>query len=271
MRNSSALLKKYDSLSDTKKGELLFYLYGEMGMSYGQIAKEAGTYANRIRRDAKRFGVPPRNKSEAQKAALESGRHPHPTKDKGHSEAAKVKISDSVANVWDEMPKKERDRRRKKAKELWDQKTPEEVRAFREAAGEGVRRAAKEGSALEQYLLRALIDVGYRVEFHKEQWVVKERLQIDLYLPEENVAIEVDGPSHFDDIWGADQLLKNKQRDAIKTGLLLERGTCIIRIRQRQSLSQRYKREILADLLDTLERIAAKKPSKGKRHIILGE
>jgi very-short-patch-repair endonuclease len=271
MNNYLKRLKKYDSLDDKNKEQLISVLYQEHGWSYAQIAKEADTYANRIRRDAKRFGVPARDKSQAQKAALESGRHPHPTKGVGHSDEAKLKISDSVANVWDDMPKKERNRRRKQAKELWDKKSPEEIKAFREAAGEGVRRAAKEGSALEQYLLRSLIGVGYKVEFHKEQWVIKERLQIDLYLPEENIAIEVDGPSHFEDIWGADQLQKNQQRDAIKTGLLLERGVCIIRVRQKQSLSQRYKREILAELLDALEQVTEKKPPKGKRHIILGE
>ena len=263
--------KLYTQLSPTQKYDLINKLYHNMGMSWANIGELTNTYANKIRRDAKKLGIKSRDKSEAQKQALESGRHPHPTKDIGHSEEAKLKISESIADVWSDLTPKEREARRLDAKRRWDRKSPEEIKAFRDAAGEGVRKAAKEGSALEKFLLESLIEAGYRVEFHKEQWVSREKLQMDLYLPEQNVCLEVDGPSHFDDIWGKDQLAKNQQRDAQKAGLLLERGTCIIRVRQKQSLSQKYKRDILASVLDTLVKIEQTPPRKGERHIILGE
>ena len=100
---------------------------------------------------------------------------------------------------------------------------------------------------------------------------MRERLQIDLFLPQLNVAIEVDGPSHFEPVWGEDVLRKNQKRDAEKTGLLLERGCCIIRVRQKQALSKKYKRDVLRQVLQTVDAINGKFPPRGKRHIILGE
>lgn len=276
MKNSSEFLQvtdieKYADLSSDKKKEILVELYHNQGMSWANIGTLTKTYANKVRRDAKKLGVASRNKSEAQKKALSSGRHPHPTKDVGHTDEAKLKISESIADVWDGLSDKEREARKLDAKRRWAMKSPEEIKAFRDAAGEGVRKAAKEGSALEKFLLEALITEGYRVVFHKEEWVIRSKLQMDLYLPEQNVCLEVDGPSHFEDIWGEDQLSKNQQRDAQKTGLLLERGMCIIRVRQTQSLSQKYKRDTLANVLDKLKSIEKSFPPRGKRHIILGD
>lgn len=261
----------YPSLDDRAKLNLLTKLYITHEFSWSQIATFIGTYANKVRRDAKRLGIKSRDKSKAQSIALETGRHKHPTKGKGHSQETKIKISESVALDWENMTEQQRDKKRQEAKDRWGTKSDEEIKRFREAAGEGVRRAAKEGSALEKFLLEELVGAGYRVEFHKEHWVVRENLQIDLFIPDLNVALEVDGPSHFEDIWGADNLRKNQARDNEKTGLLLQRGCVIIRVRQTQALSEKYKRDTLANVIQTLEHIKRKKPVRGKRHIILGE
>ncbi len=263
--------ERYSSLEDSQKKNLLNDLYNDHQLSWAEIAKLCGTYANKVRRDAKKLEIKSRDKSEAQKSALQSGRHSHPTKGTKHTEETKIKISESVAEDWDKMTKAQRDKKREEAKKKWDEKSEEEIRKFRQAAGDGVRRAAKEGSALEHFLLNELIAAGYKIEFHKKQWVGRENLEIDLYFPELNVALEVDGPSHFKDIWGADNLAKNKQRDNEKSGLLLARGCVILRVRQEKALSNKYKRDILASVLEALQQIKRKKPEKGKRHIILGE
>lgn len=264
-------LTYYDSLSDEDKLSLLTQLYVQAGLSWSRVAAKVNSYANKVRRDAVRLGLPSRDKSEAQSAALKSGRHSHPTKNKVRPDSVKNKISDGVAKKWDEIDDATLAERKRSAKERWDQKTPQEVMDFREAAGNGVRKAAKEGSALEKFLLYELIRAGYKVDFHKEHWVIREQLQIDLFVPELNVAIEVDGPSHFKDIWGQENLSKNQQRDAEKTGMLLERGLCIIRVRQLKSLSLKYKRTIKEKLLQILSGIKDKFPDRGDRHIILGE
>lgn len=264
--------KKYLELNDTKKSDLLESLYHDYLLSWSEIAKLCGTYPNKVRRDAKSFSIPSRSKSTAQSLALKEGRHPHPTKDKGHSEETKIQISDKVADLWDNLSEKERAKRRLEAVKRWNEKSPEEIEEFRRASIEAIRTAAKEGSALEKYLHQNLIKKGWKVEFHKEQWVERERLQIDLLVPALSLAIEVDGPSHYEDIWGEDVLRKNQQRDHEKNGLLLRQGFVIIRIRQgRGSLSEKFKRDTLKNLLVEMEKIKKNRPKEGHRYIVLGD
>lgn len=262
----------YSSLEDKEKLKLLKQLYWKFDLSWKNIADLCETYPNKVRRDAKKLGLDSRSKSQAQSLALETGRHGHPTKGKEHSEETKIQISDKVADAWDNLSDEERAKRSLDALNRWNQKTDEEIAAFRKASIEAIRVTAKEGSALEKYLLEGLIKKGFKVEFHKEQWVERERLQIDLLIPELNIAIEVDGPSHFEDIWGKDVLIKNQQRDHEKNGLLLRQGFVIIRIRQgKGSLSNKFKRDTLSNLLIEIEKISKRKPKIGNRCIILGE
>lgn len=269
--NSSKQKFDYDTMTLNEREYFIRDYYLERSMSWAALAKLSGTYSQRIRRDAQKFGIESRSKSDAQKAALSSGRHPHPTKDKQRPEDVKIRISETMFDTWEDMDDDERERRRQKAVEIWNQKSPQEIEEFRKAAGDGVRAAAKEGSALEKFLQKELIKAGYKVEFHKEHFILREKQQIDIFLPELNTAIEVDGPSHFSNIWGDDVLKKNIERDRIKTGLLLERGLCIIRVRQTKSLSAKYKRDILRDVLAQLKKIETRFPQRGERHIILGE
>jgi len=266
-----AQAKKYDKLTPEKKTCFINEAYNNYSMSWEAIAKLVGSYSQKIRRDAIKLGISSCSKSEAQKRALETGRHPHPTKDKERSDDVKIKISETMYSTWESMDDDERERRRQQAIDIWNEKTPEEQAEFRRAAGDAVRVAAKHGSALEKYLSKELIKAGYKVEFHKEHFILKEKQQIDIFIPKLNTAIEVDGPSHFSNIWGDEVLQKNIERDRIKTGLLLDRGLCIIRIRQTKSLSAKYKRDLLQAVLAELKKIKQSFPPKGERHKILGE
>ena len=113
-------LNLYDKLSDPDKLKLLENLYIDKKYSFADIASMHGTYANKIRRDAKKLNLNIRDKSEAQKNALETGRHDHPTKGKKRTEETKQKIGKSVMNSWDELSSKELEERKQKAKTNWD-------------------------------------------------------------------------------------------------------------------------------------------------------
>jgi very-short-patch-repair endonuclease len=52
-----------------------------------------------------------------------------------------------------------------------------------------------------------------------------------------NVAIEIDGPSHFLPVWGDDALKRNQKYDQKKTGLLLGKGLSLIRVKQQHDYS----------------------------------
>ena len=119
---------------------------------------------------------------------------------------------------------------------------------------------------MERFLLRRLTEEGFRVDFHKDHWLRNKQLQVDLFIPALRTAIEVDGPSHFKPVWGVDNLIKNQKADRQKTGLILESGLVMVRIKQEKKLSQRYQREVESRLFELLKKIQDKYPKENERY-----
>lgn len=257
----------YEKLSDEKKTELLNKLYVKEKKSFKQIADFVHSYPNKIRRDAKKLNIPIRNKSEAQKNALNNGTTKHPTKGTHRSENVKTKIGLSVMDSWNNLSDSEFKLRQKKAKDLWDAMSDDQKANMIKLANNAVRSSSKTGSKLEKFLLDELIKSGYKVEFHKEQTLINTKLQIDLFLPDINTAIEVDGPSHFLPVWGNDALQRNIKYDNKKTGLLLGKGCVIIRIKQTKDFSPSRAKIILRSVLEELNKIKNKFPDSDHRTI----
>jgi very-short-patch-repair endonuclease len=261
----------YQKLSDEEKQKIIEKLYITNKKSFGQIAEELSTYANKIRRDAIKFKIPIRDKSEAQKNALTSGVTDHPTKGKTRSIETKQKIGLGVMNNWNQLSDQELKNRQDKAREQWLKLNDDQRSMMTKMANEAVRLSGKTGSKLEKFLLSKLIENKIKVEFHKEQTLLNTKLQIDLFLPELNIAIEVDGPSHFLPVWGDDVLKRNIKYDNKKTGLLLGKGCVIIRIRQTKDFSPARANLIFDNLLKHIEDIKVKFPDQDNRIIELGD
>ena len=88
-------MQNYNQCSDSEKHNILHKYYVEQTKSFQEIADMYDTYPNKLRRDAKKFGIKIRTKSEAQKLALETGKHKHPTKGTTRKESTKNKIGKS--------------------------------------------------------------------------------------------------------------------------------------------------------------------------------
>lgn len=250
--------------------DYLIYAYNVLKESTYTLAKFFNTYPNKIRRRLLDLGVVLRDKSEAQKGALDSGRHTHPTRGRKRTESEKIKISEGVAKVWVDMPDEERASRSQIAKDNWDAMTTEDRENLRKKAGEAVREAAELGSKLERYLLVELQRKGYKVEFHRESLIANEKLEMDLFLPNFSppVVIEVDGPAHFFPIWGEESLTKHLNADRMKNGLLLEEGYVVIRIKHLvKNLSEIHKRRVLNAVLTELKRLEVSKANENERLI----
>lgn len=261
----------YSKLNDEEKKKLISSLYTEQNKSFQDIAAMYDTYANKVRRDAKKFNIAIRDKSEAQKNALKTGKHKHPTKGTQRDEATKNKIGASVMGFWDSLTESELDQRRQIAKDNWNNMSEEQREYIRQQANVAVRASSKEGSKLEKFLLEKLLRDGYRVDFHKEQSLSNTKLQIDLFLPKLNVAIEVDGPSHFLPVWGDDVLDKNIKYDNKKTGLILGKGLVLIRIKQTREFSKARSLVVYDQLINHLKSIENKYPDSDNRNIEIGE
>ncbi len=260
-------MRNYSILSDKDKEKLLKQEYLSNKRSFIDIAEEYGTYANKIRRDAIKFKIPIRDKSEAQKNALSTGKHKHPTKGKERTDSDKQKIGLSVMKSWENLDDKELQSRKNKAKENWDKLSDDMKKYMLHEANLAVRESSKKGSKLEIYLLNALLQNGYKVEFHKEQILSNTKLQIDLFLPSLNIAIEVDGPSHFEPVWGEDVLQKNQKYDNTKTGLILGKKISLIRIKQEKDYSK--SRSLL--IFQKLERAIQDIKQNNKTYIEIGD
>jgi len=241
-------------------------LYQNKQWSTYEIAEKLKTYPNKIRRVLKKNGIELRTSKDAQQNALRKGRAMHPTAGTIRSEETKKKISESQGQVWDSLNKDEKKHRSQIGKKSWEQKTDQEKASFIAHAQEAVRESSRTGSKLEHFLLSELGKRNIRVEFHKEHWLQNQNLQVDLYLPQYRAAIEVDGPSHFKPVWGKENLERNIKADQQKTGLILNSGLVMIRIKQNQSLTQRYIRNTLSNLLNVLEKIKDHYPQENERY-----
>jgi very-short-patch-repair endonuclease len=254
----------YDKMSDVQKKEFLVYQYEKLGNSFQEIAKELGTYSNKVRRDAIKLNIKIRDKSTAQKTALSTGRSKHPTAGKERSDEVKSKIGHGVMNSWADLEEQELKKRKDKAKANWNNLSDDVKENMLKQANNAVRNASKTGSKLEKFLLRELLNAGMNVDFHKEHSLLNTKLQIDIFLPKYSIAIEVDGPSHFEPVWGEDVLKRNKKYDNKKTGLILGKGLFLIRIKQSKDFSTAKAQVIFNELYATINKIINKSITQDK-------
>lgn len=257
---SSAFINKYK--------EYIIDQYVNEKKSTYEIAQELKTYPNKIRRALNTLGVDLRDKSSAQTVAIESGRHEHPTRGKKRTEAEKVAISNGMASYWENMEEEEKKRRSDISKKQWAEMSEEDKANLRKLAAEAVRKASKEGSKIEKFIYEGLTKIGYDVIFHKRGLVANQNLEVDLFIPALNTAIEIDGPAHFLPIWGEESLNRHIRADAQKAGLLMNRGFAILRVKNIiRNLSQKNMRETLAAIIVELKKIEKKFPPATKRLI----
>ena len=242
--------------------------YQENNSTYS-IAKELNTYPKKIERILKKNGYSLRNKSEAQALALKSGRSKHPTEGIPRTDEQKVRISQAAAQRWQEMSPKDKQKFNLQAKQRWQQMSPEKKREMLEKAGRALRQTAIEGSKAEKSLKKNLTEAGYSAILHKKN-LVEGNFEIDLFLPELNTIIEIDGPQHFMPIFGEDRLKEVIKFDAIKNGLLISKGYCVIRVRYLcKHISQSVERKLWTLVSEQVEKIKVKFPPKSKRFIEL--
>jgi very-short-patch-repair endonuclease len=241
-------------------------LYNE-GLGSPTIAAKLDTYTSKITRTLKEMGVELRTRSEAQSSYL-VGTDNHPTKGKERPVSVRKKISAGVHDTWTNKPESEKDEMRQKMRDIWNAQTPEFHKARREAAHKAIRKASMEGSQIEKFMLIALRDFGYKVEFHRKNLIPNENLELDLFLPGLKTVIEIDGPTHFKPIWGEEKLKKNQKADRQKSGLVQAAGYCMLRIKYDIKYWSEIQAQIIVEqVVEHLEKIKDKFPSPQDRFI----
>ncbi len=229
-------------------------LYFNQQLSLAVVADKMGTYPNKVRRLLLDSGYSLRDKKASQTLALEKGRAKHPTKGKHQSKKTKENISKSMVKAWEQKPIEAKQKVSAVAKERWNSRTEAKKAEFSKQAAKGVRRVAKNGSKMEQFLMSKLTEYEFRPQRQRENLVFSEQMRVDIFLPHDKIAIEVDGPMHFEPIWGQEFLEKKLNEDQRKNGLLLYSGYHIIRIRiRKKTLNQQYKEQVWSRLYWAIE------------------
>lgn len=254
------MLREMDEISKAYEG----------GKSALEIAKEYGTYVQKIYRILAKAGCKRRTNSEAQKLALEEGRSVHPTEGKKSSEEVKIKISNSVSKSWKEMSEEDLEAPKAKTRAQYEAMSDEERENLRTLAAKAILVASREGSKLEKFLLAELTKFGYKVVYHKKGFIINDKLEVDILIPSLKVAVEVDGIYHSLDVHANGSLGKVQFKDNEKNGLLIAHGYVVIRLANlAKTCTPSYMRERRDTLLAKLEEIKGTFPPEGSRLIQL--
>lgn len=226
----------------------------ESGKSIHEIAEEFSTYSVKIYRILKKHNVELRDKKESQSLALSKGRAKHPTKGKPVATKTKEKISDARAKAWKSMTKENKESFAEQARVRWEKMPAADKEEMQRKASEGLREASLEGSEIEKYIRSMLVSAGYNVTIQRSN--IGGDYEVDIYLKDQQIAIEIDGPLHFLPLFGEEKLQKTIKQDAIKNGLLLSKGIHVVRIRySAKSPSLKAKRDLWKKLEAVLKEI----------------
>lgn len=243
--------------------EELDKMYNKELMSYRKIAKKYGVSPGKVQRQCLKFGFEKRDRADAQKLSLEQN---HPTKGRKRTAEEKLKIGQGISKNWSNLTEEELTERKKTHRAAWDRLPESKKKEIHEEANKKIRETIKGGSKLERYIHEQLLRAGYFVHFHSVI-LVNEKLEVDIYLPKNRIVIEVDGPSHFEPIFGQETLERNQKADQQKDSLVINNGMCIIRVQHQNTVSN-IKRikfwEVLHKCLKKLEQNFPEDPLKRK-------
>lgn len=219
------------------------------------LAEKFNVSAQTIYRNLKKWGVEIRDKKQSAQLSYEEGRMHEPTKGKKRSDETKRKISQKVAKRWEKRTPEEIQKIASKAKENWEsvpKKRRDEILAL---ARKAARETIEKGSKMENAVIGGLEKAGYKVIRHYNM-LKNEKLEVDIFLPEKGIAIEIDGPSHSLPIWGEDRLLKTRRADLEKNGLINNMGFHIIRVKQSANIvSQHTERTAITETIAKVKEI----------------
>jgi very-short-patch-repair endonuclease len=243
-------------------------LYTKKSKSTYEVAKMFNTYPNKIRRILLKNNIELKSKSEAQINALKKGVAKIPTQGKKRTKKDRLKISAAQKQNWKNIDSQTYEKYVKNAKKRWASISDEQKQEMRSLATKAIQMAGREGSKLEKFLRKELVENGFKVEVHKKDLLPNENLEIDLYVPDLKAIIEIDGPSHFVPIWGEDKLRKQIKADSQKTGLILSKGFVIIRVKNLlDSIALTTQEDLKNSIIVLLNNIKNKFPDKSKRYI----
>lgn len=217
------------------------------GKSVRQIAHELNTYPLRVRREILKHGIKPPNPSEAMKRAYQTGSKTKRT-DK-LSKETKLKIANAAKETWTENRREEASKIQKK---VFSKRSPESIDNMNKSARIALLKTTKTGSRLEKALMQHLAFLG-QINWHENIIIGDEVLETDLMIPEHKIAIEIDGITHYEPVYGEERLERIQRNDRLKNEIYFQGGYRVIRVKNIGKTGTAMINSIVAQIKDFLQ------------------
>lgn len=218
-------------------------LYHDKGLSMRAISKELEVPLATLSRFMKKYGISSRSKAQAQKNFLRENNHQ--MSGHKHSSDTKEKISKGLGEFWDGLTDEQTEEIKHKMGSAWKKKwasmNDNQRRSTMENLSNKAKEAAGQGSKLERFIAGELKNRGYTVEERSVNYTAGKSFEVDIALPKERIAIEVDGPTHFIPVYGEEHLEQQQDRDARKDENILSTGYSVLRIRDNNGACSRLR------------------------------
>ena len=135
-------------------------------------------------------------------------------------------------SFWQNLPEKEdkaiRKELSKRAKKLWKEMDSKDKKVSLDKMRVAAKEVGNGGSKAENKIADLLRENSFAVEQRSHSVIYP--YEVDILLPNERFAIEVDGPTHFsEEIYGEENLANVQRRDQVKNSFILGRKINLIR------------------------------------------
>lgn len=187
-------------------------------LSIRALARELNCHPNTLRREMIKAGIPIKSKSDSLKDSYSTG---HLTARAGFQISDEHKLKISKANKGKVVGV------RNKTNNLILNRSE----AMRGRGASKNREAAKIGSKFERMLVDKLTSMGYNII---PQYKFGDNYRVDLFFNKEKIAVEIDGISHREPIYGEDKLANSIAKDKAKDELMISMGMSIVRVKDNQ-------------------------------------
>lgn len=250
MSLTSGHQKTWNEYSENELEQVIRQMHCEDKISLREIAKQLKTYPVKVMRFCRKHDIETLSSGESLQAGYKSNRLKSPRKGVPLDEETKLKISEAIHNNWNSMDDTEREKRCEIQREIFANR--KDKKSFSIKGCQAIRKAVDIGSKLERELIQYFEENKVDYRHHFKGLFPNTKLEVDFYLPEYNLVLEVDGPSHFKDNLGIDAFRKQMDADNKKNGLVLQMGLSILRLGHTRTLYKRDHRKIIEYLDNNL-------------------
>jgi very-short-patch-repair endonuclease len=255
---SAPLLKiapEYKTWGEVKQRHFLEKAYDQENVSIGQIARSCGISPTTVKKHLAKYGVRIKTISESRAILVKEGRSN--LVNISDRPDIKEKIGRGVTKHWLGLSPEEKEVFSQRKKDYWAA-NQDKIEEITKEGMKAIRATHRTGSKLEKFVAAELVKAGYLVETHKKRQIVNKLFHLDIFLPQESIAIEIDGILHHTAMVGEDELKRTKLRDRRKNGLLLGSGCSIIRVQYRRKFSAARARHVVQYVLAHIKRLVEK-------------